>query len=79
MRRRADPDTSGRLTSFSIEVCGGRALLQSSWCVHHCPLLIRAVHVRDIHFNSRWPSGLNKPNLNISTARSGAWGDLCMG
>ena len=33
-----------------------------------CPSLIRAVRVRGRHFNGRQPSGLNKNNLNISTA-----------
>ena len=33
-RRRDAPNTSGRLTSFSVERCGRRALPRSSWRVH---------------------------------------------
>ena len=33
-RRRDAPDTSGRLTSFSVEGWESRALPRSSWCVH---------------------------------------------
>ena len=34
---------------------------------------MRAVHVHGRHFNGRQPSGLNKSNLNISTAASGGF------
>ena len=33
-RRRDAPDTTGWLTSFSVEERGSRVLPQSSWCVH---------------------------------------------
>ena len=33
-----------------------------------CPSLMRAVCVRGKHFNGRQQGGLNKLNLNISTA-----------
>ena len=55
VRQRDAPDASGRLTSFSVEERGSKALPQNSWHVHH---------VRGRHFNGRQPSSLNK---NIST------------
>ena len=36
MRWRDAPEVSDRLTSFSIEGLGSRALPRSSWCVHRC-------------------------------------------
>ena len=36
MRRRDATDAGGRLASFSFKGQGSRALLRSSWRVHHC-------------------------------------------
>ena len=58
MRRRDASDASNRLMSFSVEGRGSGVLLRSSW------------RICGGHFNNRQPSGLNKLNLNISTARA---------
>ena len=36
VRQRDAPDASGRLTSFSVEERGSKALPQNSWHVHRC-------------------------------------------
>ena len=75
-RRRDAPDASSRLTSFSVEGRGSRALPRSSWRVHRwCGR--RVVRVRGRHFNSRQPSGFSTVGWVFFWVGGG--GGLCAG